>query len=137
MFSDENKQWFLDFKILIEETFVANQDMPVTLIAHSMGAPMCMVFLQLMSKDWKAKYISRLISLAGAWAGSAKAVKVFAIGDDLGSYALSGKTMRAQQISSPSLAWLMPSPLFWKQDEILVTTQNRTYTYAQLEEFFK
>lgn len=58
-------------------------------------------------------------------------------GDDLGSYALNGKVMRAEQITSPSLAWLLPSPLFWKPDEILVQTLNRSYTMNQLEDFFK
>lgn len=57
-------------------------------------------------------------------------------GDDLGSFALSGKVLRPEQITSPSLAWLLPSPLFWKPDEVLVQTQSRAYTFAQLEEFF-
>lgn len=113
-----------------------NDHVPVTLIVHSMGGPMTLHFLQQQPKDWKVKYIARMVSLAGAWAGSAKAIKVFAIGDDLGSFALSGKVMRAQQISSPSLAWLMPSPLFWKGDEVMVRTQTRAYTFNQLEEFF-
>lgn len=114
-----------------------NDEVPVTLIVHSMGGPMTMVFLQRQSKPWKAKYIARVISLAGAWVGSVKAVKVFAMGDDLGSFALNNKSMRPQQISSPSLAWLMPSPLFWKPDEVLVRTTSRAYTFSQMEEFFK
>lgn len=114
-----------------------NSEVPVTLIVHSMGGPMTLVFLQRQPKMWKTKYIARVISLAGAWAGSVKAVKVFAVGDDLGAFALSGKAMRPQQISSPSLAWLMPSPLFWKGDEVLVRTTQRAYTFSQMQEFFK
>ncbi|GAB0093285.1 phospholipase A2 group XV [Sergentomyia squamirostris] len=133
---NENTQWFVDLKTLIEETYTLNDKQPVTLVAHSMGGPMSLIFLQQQTREWKSKYIARMVTLAGAWAGSAKAVKVFAIGDDLGSFALSGKTMRAEQITSPSLAWLMPSPLFWKPDEILVQTQSRAYTMKQLEEFF-
>lgn len=101
-----------------------------------MGGPMALFFLQQQLKMWKTKYIARVISLAGAWAGSVKAVKVFAMGDDLGSLVLSGKAMRPQQISSPSLAWLMPSPLFWKGDEVLVRTKTRAYTFNQMEDFF-
>lgn len=136
LFADENGQWFTDFKTLIEETYEMNDNVPITLIVHSMGGPMTLVFLQQMEKPWKNKYIARVISLAGAWAGSAKAVKVFAVGDDLGSFALSGKVMRTQQISSPSLAFLMPSPYFWKNDEVMVRTRTRVYTYNQLKEFF-
>lgn len=45
-----------------------------------MGAPMTLIFLQRQTQKWKDKYISSLISLAGAWGGSVKALKVFAIG---------------------------------------------------------
>lgn len=45
--------------------------------------------------------------------------------------------MREEQITSPSLAWLLPSPLFWKPDEVLVQTDTKNYTLNNLEEFFK
>jgi lysophospholipase III len=80
-FVDENSQWFVDMKALVEETFSQNNNTPVSLIVHSMGAPMSLLFLQRQDKAWKAKHIARIISLAGAWGGSAKAVKVFAIGE--------------------------------------------------------
>lgn len=67
-------------KTLVEETYAANSNAPVTFIVHSMGAPMTLLFLQQQDKSWKSKYVARIISLAGAWAGSVKAVKVFAIG---------------------------------------------------------
>lgn len=133
---DENQQWFDDLKKLVEDTYELGGQERITLLVHSMGGPMSLVFLQKQSTTWKDKYISRVISLAGAWAGSAKAVKVFAIGDDLGSFALSGSTLRAEQITSPSLAWLMPSPHFWKPNEVLATTPQKTYTMSNLEEFF-
>uniref|UniRef100_A0A182TIV3 Phosphatidylcholine-sterol acyltransferase n=1 Tax=Anopheles melas TaxID=34690 RepID=A0A182TIV3_9DIPT len=133
----ENKEYFLQLKFLVEQTYTINHDTPVTFIVHSMGAPMTLHFLQLQTAQWKAKYIKRVISLAGAWAGSVKALKVYAIGDDLGAFALSGKVMRAEQITNPSLAWLLPSPLFWKPNEVLARTQSRVYTMAQMEEFFE
>lgn len=134
---DENKQWFLDMKTLVEETYALAGNTPVTLILHSMGGPMTLNFLHLQDQKWKDKYIARLISLSGAWAGSAKALKVFAMGDDLGSFALSGSVLRAEQITSPSLAWLMPSPHIWKPDTILVKTPSRVYNMSNIEEFFQ
>lgn len=124
-------------KNLVEQTYEQASQQRVTFIVHSMGGPMSLVFLQRQSKQWKDKYIARLISLAGAWAGSAKAIKVFAIGDDLGSFALSGSVLRAEQITSPSLAWLMPSPHFWKPNDVLVTTHNKQYTMSNIKEFFE
>lgn len=133
----ENQQWFVDMKRLVEETYELGGQQRITLIVHSMGGPMSLVFLQKQTQAWKTKYIARIISLAGAWAGSAKAIKVFAIGDDLGSFALSGSVLREEQISSPSLAWLMPSPHFWNDDEILVTTHEKVYRMSNIKEFFQ
>lgn len=134
---DENKQWFLDMKTLVEETYELADKSPITLVVHSMGGPMSLNFLQLQSQAWKDKYIARLISVSGAWGGSAKAIKVYAMGDDLGSFALSGSVLRAEQITSPSLAWLMPSPYVWKPDEILVKTPTRIYNMSNIEQFFQ
>lgn len=120
----------------MEETYALAGNSPVTFIVHSMGGPMTLNFLQLQSQKWKDKYVARLISLSGAWAGSAKAVKVFAMGDDLGSFALSGSVLRAEQITSPSLAWLMPSPYIWKPEDVLVKTPTRTFNMSNIEEFF-
>lgn len=41
---------------------------------------MALYFLSQQSQDWKDKHINVMISLSGAWAGSAKAIKVYAIG---------------------------------------------------------
>ncbi|XP_066153500.1 lysosomal phospholipase A and acyltransferase-like isoform X2 [Euwallacea fornicatus] len=91
----------------------------------------------LQEQAWKDRYIKRLVALSGAWGGSMKAMKVFAMGDDLGSYVLRPSIMKAEQMSQPSTAWLLPSPLFWKPDEILVETEKKNFTLSNLEEFFK
>lgn len=136
MITDEHKQFFIDLKKLVEDTYEANQQTPVTFISHSMGSPMTLVFLQQQSEEWKAKYVKRQISLAGAWAGTIKALKVFAMGDDLQSIFLNGKILKEEQITNPSTAWLLPSPLFWKSTEILIDTPKRVYTTSQIQEFF-
>lgn len=78
--SGENEEFFVNLKTLVEETYVINNNVPVTLIAHSMGGPMTLIMLQRQSQKWKDKYINSLITLSAVWAGSVKAVKVFAIG---------------------------------------------------------
>lgn len=134
---NENKEWFIKLKHLVEETYTLNDNTPITFIAHSMGGPMTLLFLQMQSQEWKDQYIRRIISLAGAWGGSVKALKCFAVGDDLGAFALSGDKMRAEQITNPSLAWLMPNPLLWKPNEVMVRSLTRTYTMAELKDFFQ
>lgn len=113
-----------------------NGHQPVTFVVHSMGGPMTLLFLQLQADEWKDQYVARIVSLAGAWGGSVKALKVYAMGDDLGSYALNGQVMRTEQISNPSLAWLLPSHLFWQADEVLVQTLGKSYKMSNLGEYF-
>lgn len=127
----------MKLKSLVEETFTYNGKKRVILLAHSMGGPMSLHFLQQQSQAWKDKYIRALVSLSGAWGGTVKAMKVFAVGDDLGTYVLRQSVLRAQQITSPSLSWLLPSSLFWKSDEVLVRTNVRNYTVNDLKDFFK
>ncbi|XP_058814274.1 phospholipase A2 group XV-like isoform X2 [Topomyia yanbarensis] len=134
---NENQDWFIKLKHLVEETYTLNKNMSITFIVHSMGAPMTLLFLQMQTQEWKDQYIRRVISLAGAWGGSVKTIKCFAVGDDLGAFALSGKVLREEQITSPSLAWLLPSPLIWKPNEVMVRSLSRNYTMDQLEDFFK
>ncbi|XP_015118642.1 group XV phospholipase A2 isoform X2 [Diachasma alloeum] len=133
---NENEEFFVKLKSLIEETYIMNNKQPVTLIAHSMGGPMCLLFLQRQSQKWKNMYINSLITLGAVWGGSVKALKVFAIGDDLGAYLLRESILRNQQITSPSLGWLIPSKLFWKGSEVLVQTETRNYTLDNLQQFF-
>lgn len=135
MFSGENEDFFVKLKALVEETYLMNNKAPVTLLAHSMGGPMSLVFLQRQTQKWKDQYVNSMMTLSGAWGGSVKAVKVFAIGDDLGAYLLRGSVLKDEQITSPSLGWLLPSKLFWKDDEVLVITDKMNYTMADLQQF--
>lgn len=98
---------------------------------------MTLLFLQAQTQEWKDKYIKSMVTLAGVWGGSVKALKVFAIGDDLGAFMLRQSVLRAEQITSPSLAWLLPSKLFWKETEVLVQTNSRNYTIADYKDFFE
>lgn len=45
-----------------------------------MGGCMTLKFLRDQTQAWKDKYVRALVSLAGAWGGSVKALKVFAVG---------------------------------------------------------
>jgi lysophospholipase-3 len=134
---DENRQWFFDLKELVEETYRINGNVPVTFVCHSLGVLMSTAFLQKQTDSWKEKYIARMITLAGAWGGSKKSVKIYAIGDNLGEFVLDSRAIRKAQISYPSLAWLLPSPLFFKPDDVLVRTKSRNYTMSQMEDFLR
>ncbi|KAI5708748.1 hypothetical protein M8J76_002447 [Diaphorina citri] len=133
---NENQEYFANFKALIEETYDLNGGTPVVLVAHSMGSLMCLYFLQRQSSAWKSKFVRSLVSLAAPWGGSVKAVKVFAVGDDLGVYVLSKSTLKMYQITCPSTSWLLPSEHFWKADEVIVQTTEKNYTITNMKEYF-
>lgn len=46
-------------------------------------------------------------------------------------------TLREQERSLPSSAWLMPSDKFWDANETLVVTDKRNYTVNDYNAFFK
>lgn len=133
---NENQQWFADFKTLIENSMKINQKQPVTLVCHSMGCLMSLIFLQSQSKDWKRQFIARFITISAPWGGSVKVLKVFAVGDDFGVPLLPAKILRRAQITMPSLAWLLPSKDYWTEDETLVRTVSQSYTVNDFEGYF-
>ncbi|XP_045511551.1 phospholipase A2 group XV-like [Colias croceus] len=133
---NENVEFFVKLKTLVEETYTMNNKSSVTLLTHSMGGAMALHFLRLQTQAWKDLYIRRMLSLSTPWGGAMKALKVFAIGDDLGSLILRESTMRTEQITCPSLAWLLPSPNFWKPGEVLVQTDKFNYTINDLQRLF-
>lgn len=134
---NENKQWFIDLKALVEDTYTLNSKTPVTFICHSMGCPMSLLFFHAQDQEWKDKYVARFITLSAPWGGLVKGLKVFAVGDDIGVPVLPAKVLRKAQITMPSLAWLLPSPNYWSENEVLVRTLTRDYTINDMALFFE
>ena len=115
---------------------MVNNNERVTLIAHSMGAPMTLILLQNQNQEWKDKYIESFICLGGPWGGSMKSLKAVASGDDL-SYAdfVNAKDLKPLLSTFTSLAFLLPSSLFWKSSEVIVQTPWRSYTFDEMKDF--
>lgn len=134
---NENIHFPIKMRYLVEETYEINNQTPVTLIVHSYGGPMSLHFLHAMSQEWKDKYIKRMISLAGAWGGSAKSLKVYTIGEDFNNFFVRTAPVKDMLTSTPSLAYLMPSPLFWKPDQVLISTADRSYTVNDYQAFYE
>jgi len=133
--ANEHMDYFEKVKNLIETTYTNNGNIKVLLVTHSMGSIMMSYFLNNQTQAWKDKYIRSFISVAGVWGGTARAVKVFAVGDNLDSWFLNEKNLLWER-TNPSLAWLMPAKQFWSDDEVLVETENKTFTRTNLGEYF-
>ena len=134
--ANEHEEYFVRVKTLIEETYSANQATPVIILTHSMGSPMMLYFLLQQSQAWKSRHIRALVTLSGPWGGTVRALKVFAVGDNLGNWLLSEKKLMWEQRTSSSLAWLMPQDGFWGPEEVLVQTVDSNYTQRDYKRFF-
>jgi len=137
LIADELSQYFSEIKSLIIETYRINNNEKVILVCHSMGCPTMLYFLNQQTKEWKNKYIKSLLSLAGPWAGAVKSLKVFASGDNFNIAVVRPLTVRKEQRTFPSLAYLLPSQKLWESDEILIESASRNYTVSDYRQFFE
>uniref|UniRef100_A0A6A7FRB0 Group XV phospholipase A2-like n=1 Tax=Hirondellea gigas TaxID=1518452 RepID=A0A6A7FRB0_9CRUS len=129
---NELSSFFVDLRQLTEELRESTGG-PVVLVAHSLGAPILNYFLNQHTQAWRDEHVLSLVSLAGAWGGAVKAVKVYAAGDNMGA-PLNSLTMRTQQRTNPSLAFLLPDPELWG-DHVMVKAPGGNYTVHQLKQF--
>ena len=60
---------------LVEETYITNNNSPVTLLSHSMGCLYTLWFLNQKSAEWKDQYILRWIPTAGVFGGAGTGIK--------------------------------------------------------------
>lgn len=134
--ANEHGDFFDNLTALVEDTFKRNNKKKVIFVCHSMGSPLTLYFLNHKPEWWKEKYVRAFVTLSGVWAGTARAVKVFAEGDNLGSHWVSSKVFRAEQRTNPSLAWLMPGEAVWDLDEVLVQSENVNISLRNFGEFY-
>ncbi len=107
------------------------------MVCHSMGSTMALYFLNHQTQEWKDKYILSMITMGGVWGGTVRSLKVFAIGDNLGSYFIYPEDIRLVQRSCPSLQWLAPSDSFWDKDtEVLIESPQLNITSGNLTKFY-
>ncbi|CAL1538478.1 unnamed protein product [Lymnaea stagnalis] len=133
---NEMSDYYTDVKNLIEDTYLKNNKTKVVIVAHSMGNPVFLYFLNNQLQDWKDQYIHAFITLAGVWGGAIKPLRLMASGDSLGVVLVKPTIVREEQRSMPSTAFLMPSDQFWKPSEVLVVTDKKNYTVADYKEYF-
>lgn len=134
---DELDDYYQQLISLVEETYQLNHNHRVILVCHSLGCPTMLYFLNRRPQDWKDRYIKSLIALGGPWGGAVKALKAFTSGDNLGVIMVAALTIRKEERTFPSMAYLLPSAKFWSPDEVLVKVGRKNYTVADFEEFFR
>ena len=67
---NELHEFFMNLTKLVEETYYQNKGLKVILVAHSMGNPVLLYWLNnYVHLAWKEKFIKKFVSLAGVWGG--------------------------------------------------------------------
>ncbi|XP_015921524.1 lysosomal phospholipase A and acyltransferase [Parasteatoda tepidariorum] len=134
---NEMTDFFNAMKNMTEETYEKNAQTKVTFVCHSMGCPLMSYFFNQQTQQWKDKHIKAMVTLGGAWGGAVKAIKTFAAGENLGVFVISQINVRREQRTSPSLAYVMPSQLLWKDNEVMMITDKKNYTKNDFYQLFQ
>ena len=123
--------YFNHLRALVEEMYNQN-GVPVALIVHSMGGPLSLYFLnEMVTQEWKDKYIKVYIPLSGAFAGASGSLKTVVSGNLHPGFV----TKLSLQRSLEALYWLMPrSDVF--RDQVLMQTPTVNYTASDYERLF-
>lgn len=93
-------------------------------------------FLNHQSQTWKDKYIRSLFSLGGPWGGAVKSVKAFASGDNFGVMVAPSLTIRDDERTFPSLAYLLPSSNVFNANKVVVETKQKKYVVGNYRDLF-
>ena len=150
----ESLGYYSELTKLIEQMYKDGGNKKVTIVAHSMGGPVTLYFLNnVVNQGWKDKYIHAFVPLAGAWSGGNKAVQALISGlPDLLKLTGDGSTRHMLMSSSlprstleklirdvartlPGVFYMLPNPTVWK-DKVIVNTPESSYTANDYEKLF-
>ncbi|CAK9154120.1 unnamed protein product [Ilex paraguariensis] len=134
--SQVGSKFLQDLKSLIEEASTSNGDKPVILLSHSLGGLFVLQLLNRNSLPWRQKYIKHFIALSAPWGGTVQEMLTFASGNSLGVPLVDPLLVRAEQRSSDSNLWLMPSPKLFGHKPLTVTP-NVTYSAYDIPQFLE
>jgi len=131
--------YFKYLKGRLESIFVKSNK-KIILLSHSLGCPTTIYFLNVMGPQWSNKYIEKFVAFAPAWGGSIKTMKPILYGDNEGIPMTKDHDFNDAEKVMGGIMMCMPSPLIYKDDEIVVVEKSdgskQSYTSSQLPELF-
>lgn len=126
-----------DLKGLIENASASNGGKKVILMSHSLGGLFAIQLLNRNPLSWRQKYIKHFVALSAPWGGTVNEMLTFASGYTLGIPIVNPLLVRAEQRSSESNLWLLPSPTLFGGTKPLVITKDRNYTAYEISHFLR
>ncbi|XP_074629609.1 lysosomal phospholipase A and acyltransferase-like [Acropora palmata] len=136
---ESQDEFYQKMKRLIEETYSVNGNKRITLMTHSMGGPLTLVFLNRQTSDWKDKYLHQWIAMSAPFGGAVEEIRTYTSGNTLfvPHFILNPLAVRREQRTDTSNIFLLPSPELWSPDEVLLQTPHRTYTVNDYDQLFE
>ena len=121
--------------------YTANANTKVTLIAHSMGGPVSLYFLNnIVSQSWKDTYIHAYVPVAAAWDGGAASLEILISGLSEGVEFLIQsdlwQNLRDTTRSFQSVHWLLPNASVFG-NRVFVQVGSVQYTANDFEALFR
>ena len=107
----------------------------VTLVAHSMGGPVTLYFLNhVVIQEWKSLFINAFVPLSAAWAGGNGGLITFVsqISVENNAYL---KEFTSSFPTMSSAVWLLLNPHVWRK-QVLITTPTKNYTALDFSRMF-
>lgn len=123
-----------------------------------MGGPTFLYFLNMMTQEWKDKYIAAFMPIAAPWGGAPKGLRALISGDNLGitffGFSLVNR-LKFRQVARTAGPWnsqtvithwhtllgglisLLPDSLYWPQDQVFVTTPKQNYTVRDFDKLLR
>ena len=119
---NEQEEFFVNLKQLIETTYLENGKKKVILISHSMGSLYLLNLLNLkVDESWKNRYISTWFAISSPWTGSIRALKTMVTGDNMGIFLFNDKRFKDMERTFPGIAFLLPNPSKFGYDSPVVS----------------
>ena len=105
----------------IEDMYEQSDNTTVTIVAHSMGAPTTLFFLNpengIVTSEWKSMYLHALVTLSGGWAGSLLTLREQVSGGTIGGIKIPSiikpgveKYLRDITRTLETGFWMLPNP---------------------------
>uniref|UniRef100_A0ACD6A4M8 Uncharacterized protein n=1 Tax=Avena sativa TaxID=4498 RepID=A0ACD6A4M8_AVESA len=130
---------YLDrLRLLVESACAANGGRRAILMAHSLGGLYALQLLARAPAPWRAAHVERLVTLSSPWGGAVEIMRTFASGNTLGVPFVDASLIRAEQRSSESNLWLLPTPKVFGNTTLVVSERhNRTYSAKNVTQFLQ
>ena len=117
----------------------------VTLVAHSMGGPVSLYFLNnIVSQTWKDTYIHAYVPLAAAWDSGVVALEYVISGLRVDNEFINGfiklsfwESLKGAFRSFQSAFWMLPSTQVFGNDSVFVQVGSVNYTANDFEALFR